>query len=98
MGVDGILIPGVLAAGQFSTWLSAAVVGAAMLTLDPSLRRRVLRLLPLLSLAALAGAPALVNRLSSRARSDAVTAAEDEARTAQARARDAAVRLAGPCR
>ncbi|PCD03404.1 hypothetical protein COC42_03140 [Sphingomonas spermidinifaciens] len=37
---------------------------------------------------------ALVNRLSSRARSDAVTAAEDEARTAQARARDAAVRLA----
>lgn len=37
---------------------------------------------------------ALVNRLSSRARTDAVAVAEDDARTAQRRARDAAVALA----
>jgi ABC-2 type transport system permease protein/capsular polysaccharide transport system permease protein len=37
---------------------------------------------------------ALVNRLSARARSDALSVAEADARTAQARARDAAVRLA----
>jgi ABC-2 type transport system permease protein/capsular polysaccharide transport system permease protein len=37
---------------------------------------------------------ALVNRLSSRARSDAVDAAQDDAREAQRRAREAAVRLA----
>lgn len=37
---------------------------------------------------------ALVNRLSTRARSDAVAVAEDDARTAQQRAREAAVRLA----
>src|SRR4051812_3713437 len=59
-----VLMPGILAAGQFSTWLSAGVVGAAMLRLHPSLRRRVLRLLPLLAVAALAGTPALINRLA----------------------------------
>ena len=59
-----VLLPGVLAAGQFSTWASAAVVGAATLYLHPRLRRRVLRMLPLLAVAALAGTPALVNRLS----------------------------------
>ena len=59
-----VLIPGVLAAGQFSTWASAGVVGAAMLYLHPSLRRRVIRLLPVLAVAALAGSPALINRLA----------------------------------
>ena len=59
-----VLLPGVLAAGQFSTWVSAVVVGAATLYLHPGLRRRVLRVLPLIAVAALAGTPALVNRLS----------------------------------
>jgi hypothetical protein len=59
-----VLVPGILAAGQFSTWASAGVVGAAMLYLHPSLRRQVLRMLPVLAVAALVGVPALVNRLA----------------------------------
>ena len=59
-----VLLPGILAAGQFSTWVSAGVVGVATLYLHPSLRRRVLRLLPILAVAALAGVPALINRLA----------------------------------
>jgi hypothetical protein len=59
-----VLVPGVLAAGQFSTWASAGVVGAAVLYLHPQLRRRAARMLPLLVPAALVGLPALVNRLS----------------------------------
>jgi lipopolysaccharide/colanic/teichoic acid biosynthesis glycosyltransferase len=59
-----VLVPGILAAGQFSTWASAGVVGASMLHQYPPLRRRVLRVLPVLGLAALIGLPALVTRLS----------------------------------
>jgi lipopolysaccharide/colanic/teichoic acid biosynthesis glycosyltransferase len=59
-----LLAPGILAAGQFSTWASAGVVGTALLYLYPELRRRVLRLLPVLAFAALLGLPALVNRVS----------------------------------
>jgi hypothetical protein len=59
-----VLAPGILAAGQFSTWASAGVVGAATLYLHPSLRRRVLRMLPLLAVAALVGVPAVVGRLA----------------------------------
>ena len=59
-----ILVPGILATGQFSTWASAAVVGTAMLYQYPQLRRRALRVLPVLGVAALVGLPALVNRLS----------------------------------
>jgi hypothetical protein len=59
-----VLVPGILASGQFSTWASAAVVGTSMLYQYPQLRGRILRLLPVLALAALAGLPALVSRLS----------------------------------
>jgi hypothetical protein len=59
-----VLIPGILAAGQFSTWASAGVVGTSLLYQYPQLRRRVIRLLPALGLAALVGLPAFVNRLS----------------------------------
>ncbi|NEK59058.1 hypothetical protein GCU56_14395 [Geodermatophilus sabuli] len=58
------LVAGAFAAGQFSTWASAAVVGAAMLYQHRHLRRLALRLLPLLVLAALAGMPAFLARLS----------------------------------
>jgi lipopolysaccharide/colanic/teichoic acid biosynthesis glycosyltransferase len=60
-----VLIPGILAAGQFSTWASAGVVGTATLYLHPSLRRRVITMLPLLAVAGLVGTPALIARLSS---------------------------------
>jgi hypothetical protein len=59
-----ILVAGTLAAGQFSTWASAGVVGAAMLYQYPELRRLVRRLLPVLGVAALLGLPALITRLS----------------------------------
>jgi hypothetical protein len=58
------LVAGTLAAGQFSTWAAAAVVGAAMLYQYPQLRRLAVRLLPLLGVAALIGLPALATRLS----------------------------------
>jgi lipopolysaccharide/colanic/teichoic acid biosynthesis glycosyltransferase len=59
-----VLVSGTLAAGQFSTWASAAVVGIAMLTQYPELRRLVRRMLPLLGFAMLLGLPAFVGRLS----------------------------------
>ena len=59
-----LLMAGTLAAGQFSTWASAAVVGAAMLHQHRELRRLLVRLLPLIGLAVLIGLPALVTRLS----------------------------------
>jgi hypothetical protein len=58
------LAAGMLAAGQFSTWASAAVVSVAMLHLYPRLRRSALRLLPLLGVAVLVGLPAFVTRLA----------------------------------
>jgi hypothetical protein len=58
------LAAGTLAAGQFSTWASATVVGAALLTQYPELRRLLRRFLPLLAGAALVGLPALWTRLS----------------------------------
>jgi hypothetical protein len=59
-----VLVAGTLAAGQFSTWSAAAVVGAAMLHQHPELRRLVRRLLPLLGVAALVGLPAFWSRLA----------------------------------
>ena len=59
-----VLVAGTLAAGQFSTWASAAIVGGAMLYQYPQLRRLVVRLLPLLGVAVLLGIPALWTRLS----------------------------------
>jgi len=64
MAVGLTLTAGTLAAGQFSTWASAAVVTAAMLYVYPRLRRRALRLLPALGVAVLVGLPAFVARLA----------------------------------
>jgi hypothetical protein len=64
MAVGLTLAAGMLAAGQFSTWASAAVVAVAMLHLYPRLRRSAFRLLPLLGVVVLVGLPAFVARLA----------------------------------
>ncbi|MGI9064545.1 MAG: sugar transferase [Pseudonocardiaceae bacterium] len=58
-----VLGAGVLAAGQFSTWISAVVAVVLLAWRFPELRRRSLRFLPLAPVAMLVGAPALIGRL-----------------------------------
>ena len=58
-----ILGTGVLAAGQFSTWIAAVVAGALLLSRFPELRGRFTRTLPLVGVALVVGAPALITRL-----------------------------------
>lgn len=55
---------GVLAAGQFSTWISAIVAGFFILRRFPELRRKAVRFLPVAIVAALIGAPAFLGRLA----------------------------------
>lgn len=59
-----VLGAGVLAAGQFSTWISALVAVAVLLVWFPDLRRKSLRCLPVAVAAALIGAPAFLGRVS----------------------------------
>jgi hypothetical protein len=63
-GAAFILVAGLLAAGQFSTWLGAIVAGALVLWRLPTARISALRLAPILGVAALIGAPALLGRLA----------------------------------
>lgn len=58
-----VLGAGVLAAGQFSTWISAVVAGALIFWRFPELRRRAVRFLPVVAAACVVGAPAFVGRL-----------------------------------
>jgi len=58
-----VLGAGVLAAGQFSTWISAMVAGTLIFWRFPELRRRAVRFLPLIAAACVVGAPAFVGRL-----------------------------------
>jgi len=58
-----VLGTGVLAAGQFSTWIAAVVAGALLLWRFPRLRRRFTRITPLVAVALIVGAPALIARL-----------------------------------
>jgi hypothetical protein len=58
-----VLGAGVLATGQFSTWISAVVAGGVILWRFSALRRSSLRLLWLVPVALAVGAPALVGRL-----------------------------------
>jgi hypothetical protein len=60
-----VLAAGVLAAGQFSTWIAALVAAALILHQYPQLRRRAVRFLPVAGVAVLVGAPALIGRLES---------------------------------
>lgn len=59
-----VLGAGVLAAGQFSTWIAAAVAVVAILRRTPQLRRRAVRFLPVVVVAVLIGAPAFLGRMS----------------------------------
>jgi hypothetical protein len=60
-----VLAAGVLAAGQFSTWIAALVGGALILHQYPQLRRQAVRFLPVAGVALLVGAPAFIARLQS---------------------------------
>jgi hypothetical protein len=59
-----VLCTGVLAAGQFSTWISAAVAAGLILWQFPELRVRAWRFLPVLPVIFVAGAPAFLTRLA----------------------------------
>ncbi len=58
-----LLGAGLLATGQFSTWLAALVGGCIILCRIPEARRRAIRFTPLAACAVVVGAPALVARL-----------------------------------
>jgi hypothetical protein len=60
-----VLGAGALAAGQFSTWISALVAAVLLLHLFPALRRRAVPFLPVVALAVLIGAPAFIARVAS---------------------------------
>ncbi|MER5387541.1 hypothetical protein [Saccharopolyspora sp. NPDC002686] len=55
---------GVLATGQFSTWISVVVVGVVVLRRFPGIRRKMLRIAPVAAIALVVGAPAFLTRLS----------------------------------
>jgi hypothetical protein len=58
-----VLGAGVLAAGQFSTWISAVVAAGLILWRFTTVRRNSIRFLWLIPVALLVGAPALIGRL-----------------------------------
>jgi hypothetical protein len=59
-----VLLIGILASGQFSTWVATAVVAVVLGVYEPILRRRAIGYLPALPLVALVGAPAFIGRIS----------------------------------
>lgn len=59
-----ILTIGILAAGQFSTWVAALVVAIVLGAKDAVLRRKALRFLPAVPVVGLVGAPAFIGRIS----------------------------------
>ncbi|MGH3795424.1 MAG: hypothetical protein ACRDSP_11085 [Pseudonocardiaceae bacterium] len=63
LGLGIVLAAGVLAAGQFSTWISAIVAGFLILRRFPGLRRRSRRFLAVIPIVFVIGAPALLGRL-----------------------------------
>lgn len=63
LGLGLVLSAGVLASGQFSTWICAAVAGVLILWRFPALRRRAWRFLALIPLVVAVGAPAVLSRL-----------------------------------
>jgi hypothetical protein len=63
VGASVVLAAGLLAAGQFSTWLGALVVCALIFWRVPAARLAALRLAPILGIAMVVGSPALRGRL-----------------------------------
>ncbi|MFI0469656.1 hypothetical protein ACH347_36790 [Saccharopolyspora sp. 5N102] len=64
IGLGVLLGAGVLASGQFSTWISALVAGVLILRRYPQARQQVARYLPIVGIAALVGAPAFLGRMA----------------------------------
>ncbi|MFG1931589.1 hypothetical protein ACGFK1_13170 [Mycobacterium sp. NPDC048908] len=62
-GAGLVLAAGLLAAGQFSTWLGALVIGALIFWRVPKARVSAVRLAPMFVVAMLLGSPALRGRL-----------------------------------
>ncbi|WP_100498761.1 hypothetical protein [Geodermatophilus chilensis] len=58
-----VLGTGLLASGQFSTWLAALVAGGIVAYRIPEVRRRAIRFAPLAACALVIGAPAVLGRL-----------------------------------
>jgi hypothetical protein len=67
VGLGFVLACGALAAGQFSTWISALVAIILLVRLFPEARRWAVRALPILPIALVIGAPALTGRLTELA-------------------------------
>lgn len=63
LGLGLVLAAGVLASGQFSTWISAAVAAVLILWRFPDLRSRAWRFLPMIPIVFAIGAPAVLSRL-----------------------------------
>ncbi|MGH3903832.1 MAG: hypothetical protein ACRDTE_06545 [Pseudonocardiaceae bacterium] len=63
LGLGLVLAAGVLASGQFSTWISAVVAGVLILWRFPELRRRAWRFLPMIPIVFAIGAPAVLSRM-----------------------------------
>lgn len=64
LGLGLVLAAGVLASGQFSTWISAVVAAVLILWRFPELRGRAWRFLPMLLVVVAIGAPAVLSRLA----------------------------------
>ncbi len=63
LGLGLVLAAGVLASGQFSTWISAVVACVLILWRFPELRRRAWRFLPMIPIVFAIGAPAVLSRM-----------------------------------
>ena len=63
MALGFLLGAGILAAGQYSTWIATLVAAVVLLVRLPVLRRKAGRCLPIAGAAALLGAPAFMGRL-----------------------------------
>lgn len=63
--LGAILAGGLLAAGQFSSWLAAAVAGGLVLARFPQARRHLVRIVPFAPVVAVLGAPAVAGRLAT---------------------------------
>ncbi|WP_093149791.1 hypothetical protein [Saccharopolyspora antimicrobica] len=72
IGLGVLLGAGVLASGQFSTWISALVAGVLILRRYPQARHQVIRFLPIAGIAVLVGAPAFLGRMADFAQGYAV--------------------------
>jgi lipopolysaccharide/colanic/teichoic acid biosynthesis glycosyltransferase len=65
MLLTSVLATGLLAAGQFSTWVGAAVCGAVLARRLPAARRALTFLVPVAPVAVAVGAPAVLGRLAN---------------------------------